>query len=73
MKYGVKMNRFRGLTLFLAVISLISFLSSCDVLQTDDILPLRDGVYLDKEYLTDEQKRELVDGLLTACVRNDNE
>ena len=73
MKYVVKMNRFRGLSLFLVVIFLISFLSSCDVLQTDDILPLRDGVYLDKEYLTDEQKKELEDGLLTACARNDND
>ena len=73
MKYVVKMNRFRGLSLFLVVIFLISFLSSCDVLQTDDILPIRDGVYLDKEYLTDEQKKELEDGLLTACARNDND
>lgn len=67
------MNRFRGLSLFLAVISLIFFVASCSEQPTEDVLPLRDGVYLDKEYLTDEQKKELDGGLLTACSRNDND
>lgn len=67
------MNRFKGLSLFLAVISLILFVASCSEQPTEDVLPLRDGVYLDKEYLTDEQKKELDGGLLTACSRNDND
>lgn len=67
------MLKFRGLSLILAVISLIFFVSSCAGHSTEDVLPLRDGVYLDKERLTDEQKKELNSGLLAACARNDND